>query len=149
MYPAENDSITLKWTYTLDGAPLDDVQVIFTRDSPSLSALRVARYRNGGTTQVATEVQDRFFFNLTDSLSIMTILRSQRSDSGTYELRVSPDVLNQAPITDIVKVSVKCKCNIFLYFLLETSTVMIIIIIIIIMIMNVKLMIFTLRLDVL
>ena len=56
---------------------------------------------------------------------MMTILRSQRSDSGTYELRVSPDVLNQAPITDAVKISVKCKYNDFPYFLWETSTIII------------------------
>ena len=150
----ENDNITLRWTYTLNGAPLDDVEVIFTLDPPSLLPLRVARYRNGGTTQVASEVQDRFVFNLTDSQSIMTILRCQRSDTGTYELRVSPDVLNQAAVTDEVKISVKCKCNIFLYFLVETWTVMIItiiiiIIMIIIMITSMRLMIFTLRLVVL
>ena len=113
----ENDNITLQWTYTLDGTPLDDIEVIFTPDSPSLSAMRVARYRSGGTTQVATEVQDRFVFNLTDSQSMMTILRSQRSDSGKYELRVSPDALNQATITDVVKISVKCKYNDFPCFL--------------------------------
>ena len=123
----ENDNITLRWTYTLDGAPLDDVEVIFTRDPPSLSAVRVARYRNGGTTQVANEVQDRFVFNLTDSQSIMTILRSQRSDSGTYGLRVSPDVLNLSPMSNVVKISVKCKC-IFPYSLVETCIIIIIII---------------------
>ena len=117
LYPVENDNITLQWTYTLDGTPLDDVGVIFIPDSPSLSALRVARYRSGGTIQVASEVQDRFAFNLTDSQSMMTILCSQRSDSGTYELRVSPDALNQAPITDAVKISVKCKYNDFPCFL--------------------------------
>ena len=47
----------------------------------------------------------------------MKILRSQRSDSGKYELSVRPDVLNQAPLNDFVEISVKCKYNIFLYFL--------------------------------
>ena len=113
----ENDNITLQWNYTLDGSPLDQVEVIFTADSPSLPALRVARYRSGGTTQVAAEVQDRFVFSLTKSQSTMKILRSQRSDSGKYELSVRPDVLNQAPLNDFVEISVKCKYNIFLYFL--------------------------------
>ena len=66
---------------------------------------------------MASEVQDRFVFDLTDSQSTMTILRSQRSDSGTYALRVSPDVLNEASIDNVVKVSVKCKYNDFPCFL--------------------------------
>ena len=110
----ENDNITLQWTYTLDGTPLDEVEVIFKRDSPSLSLQRVARYRSGGTTQVASDVRDRFMFNITDSQSTMTILCSQRRDSGTYELTVSPDDVDLAPIKDDVKISVKCKCNFFL-----------------------------------
>ena len=109
LYPVENDNITLRWTYTLDGTPLDQVDVIFTPDSPSPSARRVARYRSGGTTQVASHVQDRFVFNLTDSQSSMTIFRSQRSDSGTYKLTVSPDDLHTTPINDVVKISVECK----------------------------------------
>ncbi|XP_066024492.1 myoblast growth factor receptor egl-15 isoform X2 [Pocillopora verrucosa] len=105
--PVENDNITLQWTYTLDGSPLDEVEVIFTPDSPSLFVLRVARYRSGGTTEVANDFQDRFVFHLTDGQSTVIIHHSQRSDSGTYELRVSPDVLNLASITDEVKISVK------------------------------------------
>ena len=132
----ENHNITLQWNYTLDGSPLDEVEVIFTPDSPSLSVQRIARYKSGGTTQVAPDIQDRFVFSLTDTRSIMKILRSQRSDSGTYKLRVSLDVLNQAAISDEVKISVECKCNIFLYFLLETSTVILMIIIIMMMIVN-------------
>ena len=110
----ENDNITLQWTYTLGGTPLDEVEVIFTPDSPTLSLLRVARYRSGGTIQVPNDFQDRFFFSLTDSQSTMTIIRSQRLDSGTYELTVSPDDVNLAPIRDEVKMSVKCKWNLFL-----------------------------------
>ena len=53
--------------------------------------------------------QDRFFFNLTHSQSTMTIVRSQRLDSGTYELTVSPDDVNLNPIRDEVKISVKCE----------------------------------------
>ena len=168
----ENFNNTLQWTYTLDGAPLDDVEVIFTPDSPSPSAQRVARYRSGGTTQVASDVQDRFVFSLTDSQSTMTILRSQRSDSGTYELTVTPDDFLSTTIKDSVKISVKCKYIVFPYFLLETSIIILIIIIMIIiimiiiimiiiiiiiiiiltimvMIMNMRVMIFTLRLVVL
>ena len=109
LYPAENDNITLQWTYTLDGSLLDEVEVIFTPDSPSLFAQRVARYRSGGTTQVASNVQDRFVFNITDIQSTMTILRSQRSDSGRYELIVSPDDFAATTIKDEVKISVKCE----------------------------------------
>ena len=119
LYPVENDNITLQWTYTLDGSPLDDVGEIFTSDSPSLSAQRVARYRSGGTTQVASNVQDRFVFSLTDSQSTMTILRSQRSDSGTYELTVSPDDFAAITIKDSVKISVKCKYIVFLISLMD------------------------------
>ena len=119
LYPVENDNITLQWTYTLDGAPLDQIEVLFTPDSPSLSLQRVARYRSGGTTQVASNVQDRFVFSLTDSQSTMTILRSQRLDSGTYKLTVSPDDLNLAPIIAEVKISVKCKWNFSLWFSLR------------------------------
>ena len=159
----ENFNITLQWTYTLDGAPLDQVEVLFTPDSPSFSVLRVARYRSGGTTQVASDVQDRFVFSLTDSQSTMTILRSQRSDSGAYELTVTPDDFAATTIKDSVKISVKCKYIVFPYFLLETSIIILIIIIMIIiiiiiiiiiltimvMIMNMRVMIFTLRLVVL
>ena len=109
----ENDNITLQWTYTLDGSPLDQVEVFFTSDSPSLSAQRVARYRSGSTTQVASHVQDRFVFNFTDSQSAMTILRSQRSDSGTYDLIVSPYDFAATTIRDDIKISVKCKYNVF------------------------------------
>ena len=109
LYPVENDNITLQWTYTLDGTPLDQVEVLFIPDSPSLFLRRVARYRSGGTTQVANDVQDRFVFSLTDRQSTMTIHYSQRFDSGAYELIVSPDDLNLAPIKDEVKISVKCK----------------------------------------
>ena len=52
----------------------------------------------------------------------MTILGSQRSDSGTYELTVIPDDFQATTIKHEVKISVKCKCNVFPYFLLETST---------------------------
>ena len=109
LYPVENDNITLQWTYILDGSPLDQVEVIFTPDSPSLSAQRVARYRSGGTTQVANDFQDRFVFYLTDSQSTVIIHHSQRSDSGKYELSVTPDNVNLASIRDEVKISVKCK----------------------------------------
>ena len=109
LYPVENDNITLQWTYILDGSPLDQVEVIFTPDSPSLSAQRVARYRSGGTTQVANDFQDRFVFYLTDSQSTVIIHHSQRSDSGKYELSVTPDNVNLASIRDKVKISVKCK----------------------------------------
>ena len=144
LHLVENDNITLRWTYTLGGFPLDQVEVIF--DSPSLSARRVARYKSGGTTQVVSDFQDRFIFNLTDSQSTITILRSQRSDSGKYELIVVPDDLAATTIKDDVKISVKCKHNVFPYFLLETSTI---IILIIIMILNKRVMIFTKRLPVL
>ena len=93
----------------------------------------------------------------------MTILRSQRSDSGTYELTVVPDDFAATTIKDSVKISVKCKYIVFPYFLLETSIIILIIIIMIIiiiiiiiiiltimvMIMNMRVMIFTLRLVVL
>ena len=161
LYPAENDNITLQWTYTLGGSPLDQVEVLFAPDSPSLSVLRVARYRSGGTTHVANDFQDRFVFNLTDSQSTVTIHHSQRSDSGTYELIVSPDDFAATIIKDSVKISVKCKYIVFPYFLVETSTIILIIIIIIMiiiiiiiiiimmMIVNMIVMIFTLGLVVL
>ena len=114
----ENDNITLQWTYTLGGSPLDQVEVIFTPYFPSLSAVRVARYRSGGTTQVASNVQDRFAFKFTDNKSTMTILRLQRSDSGTYELVVVPDDFDASTIRDDVKISVKCEYNVFPYSLL-------------------------------
>ena len=160
LYPVENDNITLQWTYTLDGTPLDQVEVYFKpADSSSFSTQRVARYRSGGTTQVASSIQDRFVLSLTDSQSTMTILRSHRSDSGTYELRVSPDDVNLVAMNNVVKISVKCEYKGFNYFLIETSTIIlitiiiiiiiIVIIIIIIIIMNMRVMIFTLRLVVL
>ena len=58
---------------------------------------------------MASDVQDRFVFNLTDSQSTMTILGSQRSDSGTYELTVIPDDFQAVTIKHVVKISVKCK----------------------------------------
>ena len=94
---------------------------------------------------MASDVQDRLVFSLTDNQSTITILRSQRSDSGPYQLIVSLYEFNVAPLEDIVEISVKCKCNVFSYFLLETSTIMMIII----MIMNMRVMIFTKRLVVL
>ena len=110
LYPVENDNITLQWTYSLDGSPLDQVEVLFTSDSPSLPTRRVARYRRGGTIQVASDAQDRFIFNITDSQStIMKILRLQRSDSGTYKLTVTPDDFAATTIRNAVKISVKCK----------------------------------------
>ena len=105
-----------------------------------------------------SEIQDRFVFSFTDSQSTMTILRSQRLDSGTYKLTVVPNDFGAITIEDSVKISVKCKYIVFPYFLLETSTIILIIIIIIIiiiiliimiMIMNMRVMIFTLRLIVL
>ena len=101
---------------------------------------------------MASDVQDRFVFSLTDSQSTMTILRSQRSDSGAYELTVTPDDFAATTIKDSVKISVKCKYIVFPYFLQETSTIILIMIIIIIiliimvMIVNMRVMIFTLRL---
>ena len=67
---------------------------------------------------MVSDFQDRFMFNLTDSKSTITILRSQRSDSGTYELIVVPDDLAATAIKDEVKISVKCKYNVFPYSLL-------------------------------
>ena len=100
---------------------------------------------------MANDFQDRFVFNLTDSQSRVTIHHSQRSDSGTYELTVTPDDFAAPTIKDSVKISVKCKYIVFPYFLVETSTIILIIIIIIIimMMMNMRVMIFTLRLVVL
>ena len=116
---------------------------------------------------MANDFQDRFVFNLTDSQSTVTIHHSQRSDSGTYELIVSPDDFAATIIKDSVKISVKCKYIVFPYFLVETSTIILIIIITIIiiiimiiiiiiimmmmmmMIVNMIVMIFTLRLVVL
>ena len=103
---------------------------------------------------MTNDFQDRFVFNLTDSQSTVTIHHSQRSDSGTYELIVSPDDFAAITIKDSVKISVKCKYIVFPYFLVETSTIILIIIIIIIMIiiiiiiimMMLIVMIFTLRL---
>ena len=105
----ENDNITLQWTYTLDGTPLDEVEVLFTPDSPSTSEQRLARYRSGGSLQVANDFQDRFVFSLSDSQSTMIIHYLQRSDSGTYELIVTPDDVNLASLKDKVKISVECK----------------------------------------
>ena len=68
-----------------------------------------ARYRSGSTTQVANDVQDRFVFSLADIPSKMTILRTHRLDSRTYELRGTPDDVNLAVIEDEVKISLKCK----------------------------------------
>ena len=110
-YRVENDNITLQWTYTLDGTPLDVVEVLFTPDSSSEQ--RLARKRSGGTLQVANDFQDRFVFSLTDSQSKMIIHYLQRSDSGTYELIVTPDDVNLASLKDKVKISVKCKWNVF------------------------------------
>ena len=68
---------------------------------------------------MASNFQDRFVFNLTESQSTMKILRSQRSDSGTYELTVSSDDLDATFIRDGVKISVECKYIVFfLIFLL-------------------------------
>ena len=72
---------------------------------------------------MASNFQDRFVFTLTDSQSTMTILRSQRSDSGTYELTVVPDDFAATTITDSVKISVKCKYNVFPYFLWTSSII--------------------------
>ena len=138
LYPVENDNITLQWTYSLDGALLDEVEISFAADSPSRPAQRVARYRSGGTTQVANDFQDRSVCSLTDSQSTVIIQYSQKSDSGTYELTVNPDDVNLAAIVNEVKISVKCKYNVFPYFLVETSTKIIMIII-----MNMRAMIFT------
>ena len=62
---------------------------------------------------MAYDIQDRLVFSLTDSQSTVMIHFSQRSDSGTYELVVSPDDLNLAALKDKVKISVKCKWNFF------------------------------------
>ena len=88
---------------------------------------------------MANDFQDRFVFSLTDSQSTVIIHYSQRSESGTYELRVTPDDVNLAAIKDKVKISVKFKYNVFPYFLVETSTIIIIMIII----MNMRAIIFT------
>ena len=119
LYPVENDNITLHWTYTLGGTPLDQVEIIFAPDSPSLSSQRVARYRTGGTVQVNIAFQDRFVVSLKDNQSTMVVYNSQRFDSGTYTLRVTPDSLQAASVDNPVKISVKCKYNVFPYFLLR------------------------------
>ena len=95
---------------------------------------------------MASNFRDRFAFNLTDSQSTMTIFRSQRSDSGTYELTVSPNDLDATGLKSVVTISVECKYIVYPYFLLETSTIILILIIIIIMIMNLRVMTFTRRL---
>ena len=138
LYPVENDNITLQWTYSLDGALLDEVELYFAADSPSRPVQRVARYWSGGTTQVANDFQDRSVFSLTDSQSTVIIQYSQRSDSGEYKLIVTPDDVNLAAFEDKVKISVKCKYKVFPYFLVATSTIIIMIII-----MNMRAMIFT------
>ena len=91
---------------------------------------------------MASNIRDRFVFNLTDSQSTMTIFRSQRSDSGRYKLTVRPNDLDATHIEDVVKISVECKYIVYPYFLLETSTI-ILILMIIIMIMNLRVMTFT------
>ena len=68
---------------------------------------------------MAKDVQDRFVFNLTESQSIMTILRSRRSDSGKYQLRLNPVDLNVRFIEDEVKISVKCEWKFFSLIFIE------------------------------
>ena len=58
---------------------------------------------------MANDFQDRFVFSLTDSQTTVIIHYLQRSDSGTYELIVTPDDVNLASLKDRVKISVKCK----------------------------------------
>ena len=101
----EFQNITLGWNYTLSDAAFGNGQLFNATDavSPVIIAQRFA----GGNTLVILNFQQRFRAVISDTEAWLTILSVQRTDQGTYRLRVN----DQGVGSDFADVNVLVNCK--------------------------------------
>jgi len=97
----ELHSITLKWNYTIDGS-IGQAQFVNATDN----AIIAAKFGDGDVN-VASDYQERFKADITNTLAQLTILTVQRADSGRYKFTLTSEKL--IVIFDEVELEVQCK----------------------------------------
>ena len=97
----EWDNITLKWNYTIDGS-FGQAQFLNATDNVSIAA----KFGAGDVT-VASEYQERFKADISNTLAQFTIITVQRSDSGRYSFTLTSSKV--VVISDEVELKVQCK----------------------------------------
>ena len=101
----EFQNITLEWNYTVSDPAFGLGQILNVTDvgSPVVIAQRFV----GGSTNIASNFQQRFRADISDTEAWLTILTVQRTDQGTYRLRIN-DQLTGIDFAD-ANVVVNCK----------------------------------------
>jgi len=98
---SEWENITLKWNYTIDGS-MGQAQFSNATDDST-----IAVKFGDGDVFVASEYQERFRADISNTLAQLTILTVQRSDGGRY--RFSLTSTKAFTITNEVGLKVQCK----------------------------------------
>jgi len=97
----EWDNITLKWNYTIDGS-IGQAQFANATDDETIAA----KFGSGDVI-VASDYQERFNADVSNTLAQLTILTVQRSDSGRYKFLLTSSKFDT--ISDTVELKVQCK----------------------------------------
>jgi len=97
----EWENITLKWNYTIDGS-IGQALFSYATDNSVIAA----KFGDGDVT-VASEYQERFRADISNTLAQLTILTVQRSDGGRYRFSLTSTKVDA--ITDEVELKVHCK----------------------------------------
>jgi len=98
----EWDNITIKWNYTIAGS-LGQARFKNVTDGSTIAG----KFGDGDVT-VTANYQERFRADISNTLAQLTILTVQRSDSGTYEIVLTPQDFS-GDHTDQVELEVQCK----------------------------------------
>lgn len=105
----EGESVTLEWTYNLQGEDLD--LIIFSTQSGEL----IVRKVQTNAPRVSAIFSGQIEVNATESFASIKFLSINRTHSKTYTLTVSNTKLEQD--VDQVEIQVQCKlCMIVNYY---------------------------------
>jgi len=97
----EWDNITLKWNYNIDGS-IGQAQFANATDDATIAAKF-----GDGDVNVASDYQERFRADMSNTLAQLTILTVRRSDSGPYKFLLTSS--KSVTIYDDVELKVQCK----------------------------------------
>ena len=103
-YAVEGQTLTLEWTYTLDGS-IGSAKFSIVKNGGS--ELVIARSFKPGMMNFKSEYQERFKLEATDTRAELRILAVQRSDEGTYRLNIEAN--GDGSILEEVILVVNCK----------------------------------------
>ena len=99
----EGQNLTLEWNYTLDGT----VGLAQFFNSTGFGTESIGKTFSPGKMTVESKYQERFRGQATNTRAELTILTVQRSDQGTYTVKVVPT--GSSFLLHDVEVTVQCK----------------------------------------